>query len=85
MSPAFLPRSASSAPSRDAAGADLVDEVVGAEAFGDLAVADAVDVDGDEVTVSGGPLHFAELGELLPEAVDAGVDLALGGLAVAGP
>ena len=80
MSPAFLPRSSSSAPSADAARADLVHEVVGTQPIGDLAVADSLHIDGDQIAISSRPFDFAELGELLPEPVEPSGDLGLGRL-----
>ena len=67
-------------PFRDAARPDLVHEVVGAQPLGDLAAAHPVHVDGDEITVPSWSFDLAQLGELLPEPVDAGIDLELGRL-----
>ena len=59
-------------------GADLVEVVVGGEAGDGLAVLRAGDVDGDVVAVLGGPVDRGQLGEVLTQAVDLGVDLLVG-------
>ena len=60
---------------RNAACANLVDEIVGAQTIGHLTTADTVHVDGHQVAISSRPFDFAELGELFPEPVDAGGNL----------
>src|SRR5581483_12223957 len=59
----------------DAAGTDLVQVVVGLETGDGLAVAAAVDRDGDVVAVAGGTVDLGQLAELLAQALDLGVDL----------
>ena len=85
MSPTLAPRQLVVELGADAAGADLVEVVVGREAGTGLAVLLAVDVDGHVVAVGGRPVDLGELGELLAQPVDLGVDLLVGGLGLTAP
>ena len=64
----------------DAAGADLVQVVVGLQPGDGLAIAAAVDRDRDVIGVDGRPVDGGQLAVLLAQALDLRVDLFVGGL-----